>query len=127
MYEYESPYLSANWTKRKMLTLLIALTIWVLVASSSLDGLVDEEVSRGSNNALPASLIKIVKSSTITPFDKSSDLKMAIKQARFTDKSGTDMPALQLEAWQLNPKPISLRKKQTGQFYQTWRCAEDRM
>lgn len=81
----------------------------MLVSSSSFEeSLGEEEARRGSSKAFPASLIRIVKSSTITSRGKSSDLNIAIRQARLTDKSGTEIPAFWLALWQLNPKSINL-------------------
>lgn len=82
----------------------------MLVASSSLEGYAedDDDASLGSRRALPASLIRTVTSSCKTVDAKSSDRKSAIKHARFTDKSGTDIPALNVAWWQLKPKSINL-------------------
>jgi hypothetical protein len=70
----------------------------------------DELASLLSRRAFPASLIKIVKSSTATFVAKSSDRKIAIKEAKLTDRRGTDMPAEHCRSWQLNPKPINLKQ-----------------
>ena len=84
----------------------------MLVSSSSFEGsLAGDEASLGSSKAFPASLIKIVKSSTMTSWDKTSDLNIAIRQARFTDKRGTEIPALRPALWQLNPKPTKLKTR----------------
>jgi hypothetical protein len=88
----------------------------VLVASSSLEGSTedDDEASLGSRRALPASLIRAVTSPCKSVDAKSSDRKSAIKHARFTDKSGTDIPALSEAWWQLKPKSINLVSGKTS-------------
>lgn len=82
----------------------------MLVDSSSLEGSAedDDETSLGSRRALPASLIRAVTSACRRVDAKSSDRNSAIKHARFTDKSGTDIPALNEAWWQLKPKSINL-------------------
>lgn len=86
------------------LTLLIARTIWELVAASSSE----EEARRGSSNAVPVSRSNAVNSSSDTRLQILGSRNKAMRVAKQTESSGMDMPALIVGSPQDRASPIKL-------------------